>query len=298
MGLTDHLDKLHAFKVILESGTMRKASQTLHLTQPSLTRLVQTLEDAAGTRLMSRGRHGVIPTEAGKLLLQYSDSVLNGLWNLEEQIKNPSNPLAGHLRVGAYASLAEYLWPDFIPMFKKEAPALRLSIRTSETVNHQKALEQGKIDVLVDAESRIAGDLISWSLYEDRFNFYSAKPGAWDPDTIGSLPLIYSPAAFDRENKGIVQHLEEAGYFFKETIELDSFTSVMAFARKGLGLAVLPRRLAENPVSAGHLKVASLKHFAGKGFGAHTFTATVLENRKDDTKIRFFIKSLKAWFKL
>lgn len=201
MNLRDHLDKLHAFKMIVEAGTLKKASQTLHLTQPSLTRLVQTLEEATGTRLLSRGRNGVVPTEAGTLLLQYADSVLKGLSDLEEQLKHPTNPLAGHLRIGAYTSLAEYLWPEFLPAFKKEAPELRLSIRTSESVSHKDALEQGKIDVLVDAESRIFGELSSWSLYEDRFNFFATKSASWTPETIGSLPLIFSPQAFDKDNK-------------------------------------------------------------------------------------------------
>ena len=43
---------------------------------------------------------------------------------------------------------------------------------------------------------------------------------------------------------------------------MDSFTSVMAFARKGLGLAVLPQRLADITVREGHLKVAPLKIFS------------------------------------
>ncbi len=297
MNLADHLDKLKAFKVIAESRTMREAADRLNVTQPSLTKLIQTLEASAGAPLLVRGRNGVTPTEAGKILAAYAASTLKELADVEQKLSNPSDRMSGHLRIGAYASLAEYLWPDFIPAIKKKAPALRLSVLTSEAIAHSRALESGEIDILVEAEPRIQGDLISWSLYEDRFNFHMNVAQKWTPETIGSLPLIYSPNAFDRENKKIAQHLEEKGYTFKERIELDSFMAVLAFARKGIGLAVLPNRLAEAGLREGQLFVASLKNFPAKGFGAHTFAATILENRKDDPRLQFLLKSLRQWYR-
>jgi DNA-binding transcriptional LysR family regulator len=298
MNLEDHLDKLRAFKIILESGNMRQAAKKLNVTQPSLTRLVQTLESATCVSLLYRGRLGVTPTESGKLLLAYTNSILKSLDDLEEKIKNPTDELAGHLRICGHASQAEYLWPDFISAFKKKAPALRLSIHTSEMFHHQKALEVGEIDILVDTEARITGDLISWKLYEDRFNFYMPKSNIkeWTPETIDSLTLIYCPTAIDGDNKKITQHLEEKGYFFKEKIELDSFTSVIAFAKKGLGLAVLPQRLAENSIKSRLFQRTTLVNFSHKGFGVHHFTATIHESRKDDPRIRFLVRSLKDWF--
>lgn len=79
MALADHLDKLKAFKVIIESGSMREAAAKLHVTQPSLSRLIQTLEETCGTKLLYRGRSGVLPTTAGKLLLAFADSTLKSL---------------------------------------------------------------------------------------------------------------------------------------------------------------------------------------------------------------------------
>jgi DNA-binding transcriptional LysR family regulator len=295
MKLEDHLDKLKAFVVIVQSGTLREASEKLNVTQPSLTRLVQSLEAAAGVKLLSRGRSGVLPTTEGSLLIAYASSVLRGLEDLEQTLANPLDKLAGHIRIGAYASLAEYLWPDFICDFKNKAPALRISIFTTETGSHQQALDEGEIDVLIDSEPRVSGDLISWNLYEDRFNFYmsSGKAPDLDIDDICAQPLIFSPAAFDRDNRKILDHLEANGYFFKERIELDSFMAVLAFAKKGLGLAVLPSRLAEASVKLKQIEPVALKKSPASGFGTHHFAATVLESRKNDPRIRFLIRSLK-----
>jgi DNA-binding transcriptional LysR family regulator len=297
--LEDHLDKLRAFKVIAEARTMHEAAKKLHLTQPALTKTIQNLEAALGKNLLSRGRHGVQPTEAGKILLDFATATLKNLEDLEYRIAHPSEQLAGHIRIGAFASLAEYLWPNFIPAFRKEAPALRLSVFTSDPIDHVRSLEREDIDILVDAEPRLSDQLISWDLYSDRFNFYMRghTVKSLNPETIGDLPLIYSPGAYDQDGKKIAQHLEENGYFFKERIELDSFMAVLAFAKKGLGLAVLPNRLAEVSVTASQIHSVQLKGFAAKGFGTHNFSATILEKRKDDPRLRFLIQTLKRWFK-
>jgi len=298
MNLADHLDKLKYFQVIAESRTMGEAAARLNISQPSLTKLVQTLEAAVGTQLLIRGRHGVLPTESGKEVLAYAHSVLSQLNDLEQKLKHPSDKIAGHLRIGAYASLGEYLWPNFILAFSKKWPQLRLSIYSAENRSQAQSLASGQIDILIDAEPRLVGEFISWNLYEDRFNFFvNPLQPEMVADEFADLPLVYSPNAFDSDNKRIIQHLEEHGYNFSQRIEFDSFMAVKAFAMNGSGLAVLPNRLAEADVKSGRLKMVKLKALPAKGFGSHHFAATILEARKDDIRLRTLVQALKDWFK-
>lgn len=124
MSLVEHLDKLKAFVVIAETGTLREASLRLHLTQPSLTRLIQTLESATGKTLLHRSRQGVSLTEAGQVILDFAKSTIKNLEDTEERLKSPSSHLAGLVRIGSYASLAEYFWPEFISTARKRHPEL------------------------------------------------------------------------------------------------------------------------------------------------------------------------------
>jgi DNA-binding transcriptional LysR family regulator len=300
MELADHLDKLAAFKIIVETGTLGDAAIKLNLSQPSLTRLVQTLENASGEILLHRSRHGVLPTEAGELLYQFTKISLKNLQDLQVRMKNPTSDLAGLIHIGSYESLAEYLWPKFLPFLKKTHPELKVAIRTNGQFNHNKMLESGQIDLLLDAEPRITGDFTSWNIYEDRFNFYGKKdivPSILNPDLIENLTLIYCPAAFDSKNKRILNHLEEAQYFFKERIELDSFPAVATFAKNGNGIAVLPERLAEPYLNSKQLVLISLKGFSKKGFGPHNICATVRLGSEKDMRIKLILKLLREWFK-
>ena len=297
MSLADHLDKLKAFKIIAESSTMGEAAKQLNVTQPSLTRLIQTLEHESQSQLLYRGRSGVAPTESGKILLAYAVKTLKGLEDISIRIKNPSNDHSGHLRIGSYESLTEYLWPEFIASFKKKEPALKISISTSQSNQHIQALAKGVIDILIDAEPRTQGDFISWKIFDDKFNFYSSEPSIEiGPESLNDYPLIYCPAAFDHNNKYIIQYLEESQYDFKEKIELDSFPSVKTFCMHGLGIAVLPERLAYRSVKSKEIHKVSLAGFS-KGFGAHSIIATIQHHKKDDPRIRTLIKYLRDWYK-
>lgn len=258
--------------------------------------MIQTLEEAAGSPLFSRSRTGVQVTESGRLLLAFARASLRNLEDLEEKLRHPADRLAGHLRIGTYESLAQYLWPEFLTAFRKATPQTRVSIVTESARDPSRSLTEGLIDALVDAEPRVFGDFTSWELYEDRFKFY-ARPGqlktAKNPT---EMTLIYSPRAFDRDGKGIERHLEEQGIGIKERMLLDSFTSAQAFALAGLGIAVLPTRLAEDSVRGKKLVEVAVKGFAPKGFGAHGIALTVANARVDDPKIRNLLKALRAWF--
>ena len=89
---------------------------------------------------------------------------------------------------------------------------------------------------------------------------------------------------------------EEAAYSIQERIELDSFPSVKAFAKRGIGTAVLPERLAHKAVRSKELYPRVLKGFSPKGFGAHGIYATIHSSKKDDARIKFLVKSLRNYF--
>lgn len=296
VNLADHLDKLKAFQAIAEAGSLREAAQRLHVTQPSLTRLIQTLEDAAGSPLLSRSRTGVQVTETGRLLLEFARASLKNLEELEEKLRRPGDRLAGHLRIGTYESLAQYLWPGFLASFRRTTPQTRISIMTESARDPSRSLAEGSIDVLVDAEPRVVGDLTSWELYEDRFKFY-ARPGHEKSiKNPAEMTLIYSPRAFDRDGKKIERHLLEHGVSIRHRMELDSFTSAQAFAQANLGVAVLPTRLAADAVRTKKLVEVAMEGFGARGFGAHGIYLTVANARVDDPKIRNLLKAFKTWF--
>lgn len=291
MELAKHLDKLEAFKAIAETGKLIEAGRIVNLTQPSLTRLIKTLETATGTKLFYRSRSGTVLTPAGEELLIYANNVLSPLKDLELRFKNLEDSFSGHLKVGSYESLAEYLWPSFLSSLKKKYENLSLSVQTSGSNAHISGLKSGLIDLLVDSEPRLSGDFDSFPLYTDYFCFYTHRDFR---EKSLSKAVIYVPNAFDENNVTLKQTVLKSPLNSHEKIELDSFTTARRFCEEGLGMAILPTRLAKSSKCLVSFKPSGITK---KQFNKHTIYATTHSKKTNDKRVKLVIKELKSWFK-
>ncbi len=295
MGLCDHLDKLRSFTVIAESGNLREAAERLHVTQPALSRMIKTLESSGRVELFARSQRGLTLTPAGKELHRYAVRTLKELTDVEMRMSTGSDLFSGHIQIGTYESLAEYMWPDFLRETQRKYPDLAISLRTNSLVGMLELLRREEIDILVDAEPRTTSDFISWPIYKDKFNFFVGEGGISkiNQESAKEMTLIYVPQAYDEDGKTILHHLESHGYQFAKKLSLDSFTSAQKFCSKGLGVAVLPMRLH----TSNFIIPAKLNGFNVNGFGEHTICASIRYSQKDHPQISELIKQLKIWHK-
>lgn len=79
--------KLQHAVVLAEQGSFRKAAEVLHLTQPALTRSIQSLESALGVQLFDRGHTSVQTTVFGKVVVDRAQEILTALVDLEGELK-------------------------------------------------------------------------------------------------------------------------------------------------------------------------------------------------------------------
>lgn len=239
-------------------------------------------------------------TKAGRLLYDQAVRMLRELEDLQTRARHVEHELAGSLTVGTYESLAEYLWPDFLLQLQESSPHLHLSIKTSLHQDPIGDLLAGKIDLLVDAEPQVKSALISWPLYDDRFAFYVAVQRAKTEYTTRETAMetiLYVEKAFDENRVTIEDHLETAGHRFARQYCFDSFSTTKRLALKGMGIAVLPTRLAHEDATKKRLKRVQLEGFARGGFGRHTLCATTRSENAKDLRIKKIIALLKRHFK-
>ena len=82
------------FIAIVEEKNLTKAAQRLYISQPSLTRYVNRLEEEYGVKLLDRGQSPVELTAAGSLFLEEKLRIENTELNLRKKLKQLSNPQA------------------------------------------------------------------------------------------------------------------------------------------------------------------------------------------------------------
>src|SRR5262249_49472883 len=105
------LQDLHVLMTVVEAGSMGKAAERLHTSQPAISNSIAKLEHALGVRLLDRHPQGIEPTQYGLALLDCGVAVFDDLRQGIKNIDYLADPTAGEVRIGCNPLLAA----DFVP---------------------------------------------------------------------------------------------------------------------------------------------------------------------------------------
>jgi len=140
--------QLSAFHAVARLGSVSKAAEEMHLTQPAVSIQLGILEDAAGTPLLKRSARGVKLTEAGELLAGYAARILD-LWReAGDAMAMHKGDIAGLLRIGAVTT-AEYLLPPLLLEFVREHPQVKVKLQVGNRADIVNLLAGQEIDLAI-----------------------------------------------------------------------------------------------------------------------------------------------------
>ena len=136
-----------------DAGTLQAAARRLGVTQPTLSTQLSRLEAELDATLLERGPRGVRPTEAGRRVLAEAGPLLDAEARLRAAAREPGQPLAGDLRLGALPTIGPYAMPTLLPRLRAAYPGSRLLLREENTQTLLRRLAAGAhgAGVTVDA---------------------------------------------------------------------------------------------------------------------------------------------------
>ena len=141
-----HLVQLAA---ILEKGSITQASRHLHLTQPTLTHNMQTLEMQAGGQLFERSRFGVRSTPLGELLAREGRAIARRLQDAAEVSARHRSGLRKQLRLGSGPIVGAALLPGLAQVLLQRYPDIALSIQSDRPHLLVEQLIDGRHDLVI-----------------------------------------------------------------------------------------------------------------------------------------------------
>lgn len=167
-------------KTITEEKSISKAAQKLFITQPSLSKCVQKVESALGTKLFKRTSTGLIPTFAGEKYYQVATEILNIYNDFEIEMSDINNLKKGRITIGCTIYLATHILPVIIPMFKRECPNIELYVVEKNSTELEKELAAGKVDFALMHTSPVynisdTSNIHFYPLYKDPFILVTQK---------------------------------------------------------------------------------------------------------------------------
>lgn len=267
--LARHTEKLFYFYEISHAKSLQATARKLNTSASTLSHAIKQLEMVIGGQVFIRSRQGVKLTELGKVVYSFCERFYRDLDEIS-QIAKTGDKKKIKLRFGTFSSIAIYLGPLIIKEISEKSD-ISISIATNRSSELLESLINKNIDVALTVETFGYKNLISTELYSDSFSFYissSLKPVKITTDWLREKSILYIPETIDRDGKSLANHIHKWGLTFKDYFELDSLEVVAEFARKGIGIAVLPNNVAKS--YAKELSLIKLPNVPKK-FAEHRF---------------------------
>jgi molybdate transport repressor ModE-like protein len=233
---------LAALVAIADTGSVSAAARARGLTQPTLSRHIQELERAIGTKLIERSNQGAKLTPAGETLAQGGREILAGLNILAARVRAAGDEVGGEVRLGCIDSIGIYVLPEILPAFVQANPRVRVKVVCQSSPQLMDMLLTGELDVAIGTTEHPG--LRSERLYQNPLVLVHphGMPEAQIPSSLAELskcPVITFSSGLT-VRRLLDAAFERSGLTFQPVMELANVEVIKAMVRSGLGLGVIP----------------------------------------------------------
>ena len=146
MSMNISLRQLRAFLAVAKHRHFRRAAESLHLTQPAVSRHIANLEAELDVRLFDRNTREVVPTEAGRYLQSAVERVLEELEGVLAHVHSESERRHGKVRVAAVPTLSAELMPQCIATCARNYPELAVQLHDQVQTLVLDSVRGGEVD--------------------------------------------------------------------------------------------------------------------------------------------------------
>lgn len=235
--------QLSALNAVARLGSVSRAAEELHLTQPAVSIQLGILEDAAGTPLLRRNARGVRLTEAGELLAGYAGRILD-LWReAGEAMATHCGDIAGLLRVGAVTT-AEYLLPPLLLEFVSHYPKVRVKLQVGNRAEIVRQLAAQEIDLAIMGRPSAELKTVSAPFAKHPMAFIAAPNHPLmelehvDLESVGRANLLVRERGSGTRTT-VEKLFKDAGVPLDVSSELSSNEAIKQMCAAGFGVAFL-----------------------------------------------------------
>jgi LysR family transcriptional regulator, hydrogen peroxide-inducible genes activator len=240
------LTELKYIVALAQERHFGRAAQKCFVTQPTLSLALAKLEDELEVRLFERNKNEVILTARGQAIVEQAKRVLDEVGKIQHLARDGQNQLAGPLRLGVIPSIGPYLLPDLIPILRKRAPGMPLSIEENLTGNLAPMLREGELDVAIIALPFAVPGVKTEAVYEEPFSVVVPEGHRWSarkavkPGELAEENLLVLNAGHCFRDQVLEACPGQANTALPEGRAGNSLETIRNMVASGLGVSVLP----------------------------------------------------------
>ncbi len=190
---------LKYFLALAREGSITRAANSLHLTQPTLTRQLQELERELGQKLFTRGKHRVTLTSEGVMLRMRAQEIVDMVDKTEAEFQAISDTICGDIYIGGGETDSMKYIADLIKEIQEEYPGIKFHIYSGNAEDVTEKLDRGLLDfgILIQPIDLSKYDNITlpqkdiWGVVMRKDNLLASKKSVKLED-LSNLPLLVS----------------------------------------------------------------------------------------------------------
>lgn len=248
---------LRYFREVAEQGSVRQAAERLFVAQSAVSRQVALLEEELGVSLFERRSRGMVLTDAGRLLLDYSHDTRSRFEELRDTIQEYGSLSRGHVGIATVEGLIDSFLPDVINEFGLEFPGISLDVVALGSHAVAEAVAERQYDLGIVFGRAPGGDLIEIACMRQPLCLLVApahplaRQSRCTLEDLATFPLILPGRIF-----GIRQLVDRIAARKKLRLKVTVETNTLAFAKRlvkksGDHVTILPVDFVMDDVRAG-----------------------------------------------
>ncbi|WP_137180882.1 LysR family transcriptional regulator [Roseomonas sp. AR75] len=237
---------LRYFQVVAEYGSYSRGAEWLRISQPAVSRQIRALEDELGRKLFRRHGHGVTLTEAGRILLDRTQSAFRTLEQARSEIRGATAGPSGAVTLAVPPAAGRWLMPPLAERMARELPGVQLRVLGGFSGTIEDWLVRGRVDLALahDPLPRKGFRIVPLAREEVCLVGLPDAPalarGFATPAAVAKLPLIL-PGRPNASRRLLDAWLAEEGGAPPARLEVDDHSVIRALLRAGAGFALLTR---------------------------------------------------------
>lgn len=255
--------QLRTFSCVAELGSLSKASDTLRVAQPALSRQIKLLEHELRAELFTRNGRGMVLTDAGRLLLARTAGIVRQIDQVRDEIQSAGGPPSGRVVLGLVPTVSCVISARLARRTVDRYPGISLCIVESYSGHLMEWLHRGEMDLALIYGPSTDLHLTVQSLGRDPIVAVGPRgSGLAQRKQVDIGWLLKQRLVLPSHSHGLRALIEQAAAKKKlkldVKLEADSFRVLTSLVEEGLGYSLLPPSSVRNEVADGRLEAAAI----------------------------------------
>jgi DNA-binding transcriptional LysR family regulator len=257
------LADLSLFRHVADAGSITHGAERAHLALAAASTRIRNMEEALGAALLVRTRQGVIPTQAGRTLLQHARAILRQADRLREDLGAYAGGQAGQVRLLSNTNALTEFLPEALSSFLANHPNVSVDLEERLSDEIVGLIAEGVADLGIVAGTVDASALETFPFRKDRFVLVVGQGHALAErrETAFAQVLGHDFVGLDRSSalqRFLADKAARAGQPLRLRVQLRSFDAVCRMVECNVGIGIVPETTARRAVHTMAIAVVDL----------------------------------------